>query len=141
MTELKIGMSAIEWAREHGLHFQWSCALDNYEPCPRSWATGPAYRFIGHSGDEEWLIENVTSLKDSKSAVYIIDDGRTVRPLYVAGWHWDHDYILGHHFPTSFDADGSPRLRDDDQRPVDFTNWQLGPRRAYHLKIQQLTEE
>lgn len=115
------------------------CALDNYEPVPRR---------LGHSLLEEWRETDGTIVyrligwgeeTDATRALYLIDDGRTVRPYFVASWtNGDTSRILLHPFPVNVKPDGTPRLRSDNGQPVDYGTWMLGPRRAYHLKI---TEE
>ena len=140
MTEtLKIGMSATEWAREHGEKLRAWCHTDNYEP-PRETVALDVYRFTGHSGRTEYLLDSAMDiLRGADAAGYLLDDGRTVTPLYVAGWHPDRRYVLAHTFPANFDADGNPLVRADDRRPVNFDTWALGPRRYYHLKVRTTT--
>jgi hypothetical protein len=110
-------------------------ALDNYEPVPRE---------TGRSLLEEWHETDGTIVyrlvgwreeRDAVKSVYLIDDGRTVRPYYVAGWSTKNDRITLHPFPTNYHPNGEPKTRDDNGRPVDHGMWMLGPRRAYHLKI------
>lgn len=115
-----------------------TCALDNYEPVARS---------TGRSLLEEWhetdgsIVYRLVGWKDERDAVkalYLIDDGRSVRPYYVAGWSQDRDRITLHSFPTDYRPDGSRRMRaDDERRSVDYSGWMLGPRRAYHLKVSE----
>lgn len=131
---------------------RWHTALDNYEPMPRDMAYGRAieYNIRNPQRDERGVMlyaeetprgwpEGV-QLKDAKRAVYILDDGQTVRPMYVAGYqegnpsplHPDgcEPFIILHPFPTN-----GPRA--DGQGMADFSTWMLGPRRAYHLKVQE----
>lgn len=126
-------MSATEWAREHGTRHIWNCALDNYEPCPRRQTSGELFAAIGHNGPIV-VVVGIDELRDATSALYLIDDGRTVRPMYVAAWHPNEDHLILHDFPTNYDENGTRRTRPDG-RPVDFGMWQLGPRRTYHLKV------
>lgn len=126
-----------EWARKHGEGFSWTCATDNYEP-PRSYAHGEGWYYDGETrgpGRSAIVLEAAMALKDATKALYLIDDGITVRPFYVAGWHPDGVHVLLNELPVNVKADGTPRLRADNNRPVDFSNWMLGPRRAYHLKV------
>lgn len=133
---------------------QWSTALDNHEPI-RGYAYGRAQRYSqGHVTDGVVLWGH-GQLKDATRAFYLLDDGRTVRPYYVAGWlaegtTWDENnvarpgpnlhkadpdvYVVLHPFPVNYDAEGN-RLMRPDGRPVDHSYGLYGPRRAYHLKV------
>lgn len=112
-------------------------ALDNYEPAPRS---------IGRSLLEEWhdtdgtvwfVVVGWQKERDATRALYLIDDGRTVRPYWAAGHSQERDRIFLHPMPTNYRPDGDRRVRPDNGRAVDFGDWLLGPRRAYHLKIRE----
>lgn len=121
------------------------CApLDNYEPCPRSEANGYVVRYVkanGESGITLWRTDfgKVGSrIFDAlHSAVFLVDDGRTVTPYYVAGYRPtdEPDALFLQPFPTNFNADGSPRMRGDRAEQVDMSGWALGPRKAYHVKL------
>ena len=82
--------------------------------------------------------------KDAESAFYIVDDGKSARPLFVAGWRTDQspgnkdDYpeqVHLHAFPLDYGSDGERRLRGNDRGPVDFSQYMLNPCRAYHVKV------
>lgn len=134
MTTIQRGQLAHEWAREHGEHFTVTTHLDNHEP-PRRSAALVMHRFVGHSGDTEYMIESGVDLLDTHCG-FLLDDGYSVIPLYVAGWHSEHKYILAHKFPLDFNpTTREPNLRADNGRPVDHSTWILGPRRYYHLKV------
>lgn len=120
--------STVEWAREHGEHRHGTVALDNHEPT-RDYAYVHCYRYSTDTVENGYIIDGALTWKDGRQAVYLMDDGCTVRPYYVAAYHPDHEYVIIHPFPVS---DG--RLRPDG-RPVDFSSWLLGPRRAYHVKL------
>lgn len=128
-----------EWARTHGTPYRWSAALTNHEPVSRDWATGNLFRYdaIDDVRGPGIILEDASALKDATHATYLIDDGRTVDVYYVAGWGPTDapGTLFLQPFPTNYSADGTPRIRANDGRPVDFSNWQLGPRRAYHLKV------
>jgi hypothetical protein len=131
-----VGQSATEWAREHGEHYSAAFLLDNHEP-PRNWLTLPAYAYTSHDGTSAFVIDGARALRDYNQAIYLMDDGTTVRPFYVAAWHPADDgqtHVIVHAFPVNVNDDGTPHLRPDG-RPVSFDSWQLGPRRAYHVKI------
>lgn len=73
-------------------------------------------------------------------ALYIMDDGATVRPLYVSGWQAEtvvEEIYLGE-FPLNVKPDGSPRLRSDNAQPVDHSTWLLSARKAYHVKVNRV---
>ena len=115
---------------------RWSTALDNYEPT-RDFAYGDALHYAADDVRGETIVvhDALDKLRDANRATYLVDDGRTVSAWYVAGWHDAERTVFLQRFPTNYNADGSPRLRADDGRPVDFGTWMLGPRRAYHLKV------
>jgi hypothetical protein len=77
--------------------------------------------------------------REPHRALYAIDDGVTVRPMYVSGWqgatHVEEIYIGT--FPVDVNEDGTPRLRSDNGRPVDFSNWLLSASRAFHVKVRR----
>lgn len=131
----------VGWVNPHnGMRYvrnvQFTCALDNYEPMPRT---------TGSSLLEEWQAKDGTLIyrlvgwqreKDAMRAVYLLDDGRSVRPYYVAGYSQERDRITLHQFPTNYRPDGTRKVRADNGQPVDHGTWMLGPRRAYHLKLE-----
>ena len=130
------GTSATEWAREHGTHYRGTVAADNYEPAPRTVVIVNCYFYSTETVTDGLIIDDARQLRDYTHAVYLIDDGRTVRPYYVAAWHPEGDYVIAHPFPTNYTADGSPQPRVDGL-PVNYDSWQLGPRRAYHVKVRE----
>jgi hypothetical protein len=127
--------STTEWARAHGVHTVGTVALDNYEPCPRGVMSLDCYAYDIDGRTSGYVIDGAMRLRDGNRAVYLIDDGRTVVPHYVAAWHPDGSHVIAHAFPTNYDADGNRVTRADDGRPVDYGTWMLGPRRAYHVKL------
>lgn len=116
---------------------QFRSALDNYEPVPRNVGRSLLEEWHETDGTIRYVLVGWGSERDANGSVYLVDDGRTVRPFYVAGWSQDRDRIMLHPFPTNYDPDGKHLVRADDGRPIDFGNWMLGPRRAYHLKIME----
>lgn len=110
-------------------------ALDNYEPVPRRTGRSLLEEWRHTDGTVTYAVVGWGEEKDAHHAVYLIDNGRAVVPHYVAGFSQDRDRIMIRPFPTDYGADGERRTRDDNGRPVDFSNWMLGPRRAYHFKI------
>jgi hypothetical protein len=130
-----VGQSATEWAREHGEHYSAAFLLDNHEPS-RDWLTLPAYAYTSHDGTSAFIIDGARALRDYTNAIYLMDDGATVRPFHVAAWHPEQSHVIIYPFPVNVNDDGSPRLRTDG-RPVSFDSWQLGPRHAYHVKLRK----
>ena len=133
-------LSATEWARANGEHFAGYLALDNYEPT-RSFERIECYRY--DLGDDPrgsgYVLDGAFDLRNATEAVYLMDDGHTVAAHYVAGYHHEHRYIILHAFPTNWNADGTPVMRADRDVQVSYDNWQLGPRRAYHVKLRAVT--
>ncbi len=124
-------------------------ALNGYEPWHRSYReeifTATEYTSYT-SGDRCYRLEvQLNAWKDATDAFYLVDDGRTVRPMYVIGYqpggpsplypNGTAQNILIAPFPTEFTHDGKRIERADGRGPVDFQTWTLGPRRAYHLKM------
>lgn len=132
-----VGIKTTDWAKQHGRAVVWSCALDNHEPT-RSFASGRAWFYTFPADDprgEGLVLTGHEGLRGATDALYLIDDARTVRPYYVAGWGQDGGHVLLQPFPTEYNEHGERRLRADDGQPVSFGSWMLGPRRAYHLKV------
>ena len=111
-----------------------SVALDNHEPT-RDFARifGEVYA-ANDTAPQTVVLTPGADLKDAHRAVYLLDDGQTIRPHYVAGWNREDTTIYLHPFPTSTGT-------RPDGRPVDMSNWFLGPRRAYHVKLRNITGE
>lgn len=114
---------------------QFVSALDNYEPVPRSTGASLLEEWHETDGTIVYRLVGWQDERDAVRAVYLIDDGRSVRPYYVAGHSQQRDRIFLHPFPVNYAPDGTRKMRADNGRPVDFGNWMLGPRRAYHLKL------
>jgi hypothetical protein len=103
--------------------------LDNFRPVARETTTvrGSVHEMPGHR--ETVVLSQTEGLKDPTASIYLLDDGDSVRPHYVAGWHPVTGDLYLHPFPLS------QGTRPDNGRPVDMSGWALGPRRCYHLKI------
>ena len=120
--------------------YTYAVSLDNHEPV-REQANGTIEVWQWpDTGEVSYRIPGGLSqfFRDNGNIIFLMDDGRTVAPLYMAGWSDREDTLFLRPFPVNTDADGSPRLREDDGRPVDYSTWMLGPRRAYHLKVTEL---
>jgi len=110
--------TATEWARGHGVHYQGNIQLDNYEP-PRNHAYFNCYQYSTDTVTDGFVIDRGMTLKDATRAVFLMDDGETVHPYYVASWHPEQLHLIAHPFPTG----------------ENHRTWALGPRRAYHIKL------
>lgn len=121
--------------------------LSNREPWDKRYREAVATVLVWEDSDKLKL--DATDLPDDAfSAVFLLDDGKTVEPRYVGGYWIDNDNesddVRAYHsfkrevilsrFPVNVNADGTPILRADDKRPVDFSTWAIGPRTCYHLK-------
>lgn len=113
-----------------------SCAMDNYEPVPRTVKHGTLQEWTEPDGTRHsYSLTDWGTEREANRAVYLIDDGRTVVPHYVAGWSNDQDRLTLRPFPVNVNTDGSPKMRADRDEQVDHTGWMHGPVRTYHLKI------
>jgi hypothetical protein len=122
--------------------FRWRAALDNYEPT-REYAYGTATAYVTFDGEDTAvrIEDGLDLLRDAHRSLFVIDNGRTAEPFYVAGWHGGNPspsypkghrpYILLRPFPTN----PNNRTRADNGRVIDYSDWMLGPRRTYHLKV------
>jgi hypothetical protein len=120
--------------------YTYAASMDNYEPV-RDQADGTVEVWQWpDTGEVSYRIPGGVSrfLKDTRHVIFLMDDGATVAPLYLAGWSQRDDTLFLQSFPVNVDTDGNPRMRGDNGRPVDFRTWMLGPQRAYHLKVTAL---
>lgn len=112
-------------------------ALDNHTPA-RSESSGTIETWLWpDTGEISYRIPDGVSMfiKNVNRAVFLVDDGRTVVPLYVSGWSGTNDRLFLKPFPVNVNEDGTPHMRADRDEPVDYGTWMLGPSRAYHIKI------
>jgi hypothetical protein len=146
-------------ARAHGYSadvLTWHTALDNYEPVPRAYASGYAVKYAGTlirddgsraefptAGIIMSLTDSGLSLDRLLNAIALFDYGDSVQPYYVAGWNdkdrewWGlRNYVMWHPFPT---AQPGEMTKGNPSRPLDYSSWQLGPRKTYHFKVSGLT--
>lgn len=125
--------SATQWAREHGKQFDYRVFLDNYDP-PREFVTGKgaAYDLTKENPPvgKGVVLFDITGLNFANQAIFLLDDGEHVDPFYVAAYKSSQTYVILHRFPL----DGG--VRPDTGQPVSMAGWALGPRRAYHLKVE-----
>lgn len=124
--------------------YTYVCQMDNHEPA-RTFAHGTLEVWTWpDSGEETYKIPDGlnTFLSRGTHTVFLLDDGRTVIPVYVTGWSPKSGHVSLAPLPVNVNADGTPRMRaDQPERPVDYAGWTLGPARAYHLKIQETTPD
>lgn len=124
-------------------HLRAVATLDRYEP-PRNYGHVMIEEMHwppsddGYVGAELTIINGLSTFRHARQAVWLVDGGRTVRPYYTVTYHETDDCVSLGSFPTHFSADGTRRIRPDNGRPVDMSNWMLGPRTAYHLKITEV---
>lgn len=93
--------------------FTWTTGLDNYEP-PRAWSHGVGEVFAATAALPETVTLTSSDFPFTTHTIFLLDDGVTVRPFYVAGM-----------------KDGVVHV----QPYVADRGWALGPRRAYHVKM------
>ena len=115
---------------------RWHALLDNYEP-HRSFANGYAVLMAGdETRSETVVLDGAAQFADAYKAIYLLDDGADVGAWYVSGWSQEgNDRVFLQPFPVNPDG----RTRDDTGRVIDYDSWMIGPRRAYHLKIDVTT--
>lgn len=112
-------------------------ALDNYNP-HRLHFRGTMEVFKSHDGTSQkiWVLHADTTIMDKvengSPPIFLLDDGETIIPLYVTGWKSDTREIYLRPIPTNPNGD----KLDHRGEPIDYGTWKLGPRVAYHLKLQ-----
>ena len=116
------------------------CALDSYEPT-RNFANMRADVYDADPNvpnDSETIVLYVAGTPIGTRSMFILDDGETVVPYYIAGWRMEsqgeleHPYLILKRFPTNHTR--------PDGREANFQSWMLGPRHCYHLKVKGVTE-
>lgn len=117
------------------MKYTFTAVADNYE-VPRGHLYGTLVTDQGYDGKSDVLIFEGT-VKDAHKAIYVLDFGTRVEVRYVAGWNGNGggkaDRIFLQPFPLSVGT-------RSDGRPIDMSGWTLGPRRAYHLKLKEVSE-
>lgn len=128
-------VTTTQWARENGVQYSWRAALDNYEPT-RDHAFGMLWQYdLPDSRGRGIVVEDSTWFRgNGRKCLFLVDDGTTIEPYYVAGWHPEGEHLILRPMPTDVDENGAQRLRPDG-RPVDYATWALGPSTTYHLKV------
>ena len=115
------------------------CNLDNYEPVPRRAASFAVEVFGDHPSLKicSGLFNPIEIF--GSNAIFLLDDGYHVVPYYTVSYRISRRDILIQKFPVNYewypDSGYVAIPRDDNLRPVDFSSWQLGPRKCFHLKL------
>lgn len=113
----------------------YTVALDNYEPVPRAWESGRLVAWDDHD-ETRYYIRGDSAMVRGEFMV-ILDDGVTITPL------WSGGHNAGNPAPL-YPEGSSPKVMlfpfpvnhvTESGKAADFSNWQLGPRRCYHLKV------
>lgn len=143
---------------------RWSCAMDNYEPCPRVVAHGYAVAYSGtltrrdNDGRVTFRAEypsegivmpcddvNGVPLGNAIGSVGLFDYGTLVNAYHAGSynpWQTDNQRDPSMHMPGGPSIQWHP-MPVDGVNPVtgqsySMANWMLGPRRAYHFKVTPL---
>lgn len=96
-------------------------------------STGYGVEYLGFASREVQLTiwrndlaaSGTAAYHDATKSLYMIDDGKSVRPFYVAGWSTAKDrrhILILSEFPTG------PSHRD----------WRVAPARAFHVKVTEV---
>lgn len=114
--------------------FHYAVALDNHTPT-RQFGSGTGSLYLpdtAWNGQSETIIlHDVENFRDFERSNFIIDDGKSVRVFYLAGWNPIGTMLYLQPFPTN--PNGA--TRPDNGRVIDYSSWALGPRKTFHLKI------
>ena len=117
------------------MKYTFKAVADNYE-VPRSHLYGTLVTDPGYDGKSDILTFEGT-VKDAHKAIYVLDFGTRVEVRYVAGWNGNGEgktYLI---FLKPFPLSVGTR---SDGRPIDMSGWMLGPRKAFHLKLKDVSE-
>lgn len=121
-----------EWAEENGRPIPYSAPLDNYEPVPRNYAHGTVYDAVNHEGERVFLLTNPDQFgAKGQRAVYLLDDGHDIIPVWTAGYAPDNRPQILKPFPMTYPR----RMRGDGRGYVDMSGWSLGPHTVFHLTL------
>lgn len=112
------------------MQYEFRARADNYE-VPRGHLSGTLTTGQGYNGKTDILyFDNLP--KDAHEAIYVLDFGTHVEVCYTSGWNTKSlKSIFIQPFPLN-------RETSPDGRPIDMSNWMLGPRRAFHLKLREV---
>jgi len=114
----------------------YSTVLDNHEP-PRTYHNGVLTEWEREEDpDSPTMVLEPDSpffelhIRASGGLCFILDNGSRAIPFYVTGYQPASREVFLQPFPTNPNG----RTRPDGQI-IDFSNWVLGPRKTYHLKL------
>ncbi len=115
--------------------FTFSVAMDRHEPVARRTEYGAGEWFDRGYADGTKAIRlsgaNAEIFPGSPDAYFfLVDTGDRVTPYYVATYTVRQAVIL-HPFPTT----SNTPTRNDDGRGIIWSNWVMGPHKAYHLVV------
>lgn len=99
---------------------RWNSPLDNYRPVPRDNGAGFVVKYRNNHVEEAYVLFHDDQFGDSRALSFLIDDGETVKPFYLASWNESGGFFILHPI--------QPGIHD------------LGPRKTYHVKVNSLTE-
>ena len=125
-------------------------ALDNYEPVPRVIEHGLLVEYDDPgeiSGQPRYMRANERS-SIARGSVFLLDDGKTVRPYYGGGFHLGtasplypegcEPHEILYPFPCNPHGATRPdRVLPDREQVIDYSGLLIGPRKAYLLKIRR----
>lgn len=115
-------------AKTDGTVWEWRTRANRYPETDRraAWTTGVAVRCVHPVTKQDTVV--LFGTVDAR-AVYVIDDGRTVDAMFVAGWNRADRAVFLNRYPV----DTAGKRDGDDNRAYD--TWELEPRMSYHVKI------
>jgi len=122
-----------------------SAALDAHD-VTRAWAYGYAVRYSIQGDDtrrglaiwrDDFSELSAGRLADLHRAVFLVDDGKTVVPHYVAGWN--PTAHPGAMFLQPYPTNPNGATRPDNGETIDYGTWFASCRVAYHLKVSALS--
>lgn len=118
------------------MKYTFTAVADNYE-VPRGHLYGTLVTDQGYNGRSDILTFD-SAVKDAHKAIYVLDFGTRVEVRYVAGWNGNGEGKTYRIFLQPFPL--SEGTRPDNGRPIDMSGWMLGPRKAFHLKLKEVSE-
>lgn len=114
---------------------RYSTDLDNYVPA-RDWAADKLEWTTDAHGRPTAILHGIDKLPDATKSLYLLDDGRTARIMYVSGWaKADHATQANQLWLQDIPVNPDGETRPDNGERIQYSTWRLGPRRTYHLKL------
>lgn len=126
-------MTTLHWLDQtiHDKYTVWA-RLDNHDPGHEYFRgeisvvqsrVNPNEKLYVLTTNEAFMVK----IMEGVPPIFLLDDGETVLPLFVSGWPANILSVNLSPFPTT--QPGSDTNPD--------SNWALGPRVAYHLKVHE----